>query len=492
LEDVLEVVHAEQRTGPVAGVIVQLGGQDPLGLALDMEAAGVPVAGTAPAAIHLAEDREEFAAVLAAAGLTMPRHGVARCADTAVQVAAGIGYPVLVRPSYVLGGRGMEIVYDAQALLEYVSRATQVPGGHPVLIDRFLDGAIEVEVDALYDGGQLYLGGVMEHIEEAGIHSGDSACALPPVTLCQDDIDRIRAATQAIAAGVGVRGLLNVQYALAAGVLYVLEANPRASRTLPFVCKATGTPLVKAAARIMLGETIADLRAEGLLPAAGDGGELPLDAPVAVREAVLPFGRFRDADGRGFDTVLGPEMRSTGEVMGLDATFATAYAKSQAAVYGALPVTGRAFVSVADRDKRAMIFPVKRLADLGFEIWATEGTAHVLLCNGVRAKVVRKHGDGPGPDGEPTVVTRILEGEADLIVSTSSRGRGQSMPQADGYEIRAAAIRRGVVYVTTVSGLAAVVQGIEAAIRGEVTVRSLQQHAAELSGRRRSADRSAG
>jgi carbamoyl-phosphate synthase large subunit len=482
LEDVLEVVHAEQETGPVAGVIVQLGGQTPLGLARALEAAGVPIAGTSPEAIHLAEDREAFAGVLAAAGLAAPRYGTARSADEAVEVAHEIGYPVLVRPSYVLGGRGMEIVYDDVTLAEYVTRAA---GGskkteHPVLIDRFLDDAIEVDVDALYDGTELYLGGVMEHIEEAGIHSGDSACALPPITLGHTDIDRIRAATEAIAAGVGVRGLLNVQYAIAAGVLYVLEANPRASRTVPFVSKATGVALAKAAARIMLGATIAGLRGEGMLVASGDGGDLPMEASVAVKEAVLPFGRFRDQYGQGVDTVLGPEMRSTGEVMGIDSSFGTAYAKSQAAVYGSLPVKGRVFVSVANRDKRSMIFPVKRLADLGFEIWATEGTAEVLRRNGVRAKIVRKHSDGPGPDGEPTVVTRILEGEVDLIVNTPFGSPGQSGPRLDGYEIRTAAVRRGVVCVTTVAGLAAAVQGIEAIIRGEVGVRSLQEHAVEL------------
>ena len=487
LEDVLEVVHAEQQTGPVAGVIVQLGGQTPLGLARALEDAGVPIAGTSPEAIHLAEDRGAFAGVLEKARLTAPRYGTARSAAEAADIAAEIGFPVLVRPSYVLGGRGMEIVYDTDALRAYVSRATQVsvgPGGaeHPVLVDRFLDDAIEVDVDALYDGAELYLGGVMEHIEEAGIHSGDSACALPPITLGHGDIDRIRAATEAIAAGVGVRGLLNVQYALAAGVLYVLEANPRASRTVPFVSKATGVPLAKAAARIMLGSTIAALRAEGALPGWGGvgGHQYPLDAPVAVKEAVLPFGRFRDAVGRGVDTVLGPEMRSTGEVMGIDANFGTAYAKSQTAVYGSLPVKGRVFVSVANRDKRSMIFPVKRLADLGFEIWATEGTAEVLRRNGVRAKIVRKHSDGPGADGEPTVVTRILEGEVDLIVNTPFGSPGQSGPRLDGYEIRTAAVRRGVVCVTTVSGLSAAVQGIEATIRGEVGVRSLQAHAAEL------------
>ena len=484
LEDVLEVVRAEQATGTVEGVIVQLGGQTPLGLARALEAARVPVVGTSPEAIHLAEDRGAFAGVLHRAGLTAPRYGMATTASEAASIAREIGYPVLVRPSYVLGGRGMEIVYDDATLRSYVARATDAGNGHspghPVLVDRFLDDAIEIDVDALYDGSELYLGGVMEHIEEAGIHSGDSACALPPITIGRGDIAQIRAATEAIANGVGVRGLLNVQYAMAGGVLYVLEANPRASRTVPFVSKATAVPLAKAAARIMLGSTIAGLRAEGLLPARGDGGDLPLDAPVAVKEAVLPFGRFRDPAGQGVDTVLGPEMRSTGEVMGIDATFGTAYAKSQAAVYGSLPVKGRVFVSVANRDKRSMIFPVKRLADLGFEIWATDGTAEVLRRNGVRAKIVRKHGDGPGPDGEPTVVTRILAGEVDLIVNTPFGSPGQSGPRLDGYEIRTAAVRRGVPCVTTAAGLAAAVQGIEAIIRGEIGVRSLQEHAALL------------
>src|SRR5579875_3188070 len=378
-EDVLEVVHAEQASGPVAGVIVQLGGQTPLGLAAELARAGVPVVGTSPEAINLAEDRGEFGRMLATAGLPAPRHGTAVSVAQARAVAAEIGYPVLVRPSYVLGGRGMEIVYDDAALEAFVGRATQASSEHPVLIDSFLDDAVEIDVDALFDGSELYLGGVMEHIEEAGIHSGDSACALPPITLGPDVIADVRAATEAIARGVGVRGLLNVQYALASGTLYVLEANPRASRTVPFVSKATAVPLAKAAARIMLGATVAQLRAEGMLPDAGDGGTLPLDAPIAVKEAVLPFGRFRDASGQGVDTVLGPEMRSTGEVMGIDEQFGTAYAKSQAAAYGgALPSRGRVFVSVASKDKRSMVFPVKRLADLGFEIWATRGTGEVL------------------------------------------------------------------------------------------------------------------
>jgi carbamoyl-phosphate synthase large subunit len=482
LEDVLEVVQAEQASGPVAGVIVQLGGQTPLGLARSLAAAGVPIVGTSPEAIHLAEDRGEFGAVLAAAGLPAPRHGTALSFAEAKAVADEIGYPVLVRPSYVLGGRGMEIVYDDVTLEAYVGRATEASPEHPVLIDRFLDDAIEIDVDALFDGEELFLGGVMEHIEEAGIHSGDSACALPPITLGRSDIARIRESTEAIARGVGVRGLLNVQYALTAGVLFVLEANPRASRTVPFVSKATATPLAKAAARIMLGATVAGLRAEGMLPATGDGGTLPLDAPVAVKEAVLPFGRFRDARGHGVDTVLGPEMRSTGEVMGIDEVFGTAYAKSQAAAYGPLPVKGRAFVSVANRDKRSMVFPVKRLADLGFEIWATEGTAEVLRRNGVRATIVRKHSDGVGPDGEPDIVARILAGQVDLIVNTPFGSPGQSGPRLDGYEIRTAAVRYGIPCVTTVQGLAAAVQGIEAITRGEVGVRSLQEHAMRLRG----------
>ncbi|MGB2838591.1 MAG: carbamoyl-phosphate synthase large subunit, partial [Actinomycetes bacterium] len=328
LEDVLEVVAAEQAVGEVAGVIVQLGGQTPLGLAQQLKDAGVPVVGTSPEAIHLAEERGAFGAVLAEAGLTAPRHGMATSFAEAKEIADEIGFPVLVRPSYVLGGRGMEIVYDDDMLRDYIGRATQVSPEHPVLVDRFLDDAVEIDVDALYDGDELFLAGVMEHIEEAGIHSGDSACALPPMTLGRADIERIRSATEAIARGVGVRGLLNVQFAQASDVLYVLEANPRASRTIPFVSKATATPVAKAAARVMLGATITQLREEGVLPATGDGGVMPMNAAIAVKEAVLPFGRFH-----GVDTVLGPEMKSTGEVMGIDSLFGTAYAKSQVAAY---------------------------------------------------------------------------------------------------------------------------------------------------------------
>jgi len=475
LEDVLEIVHAESLAGPVAGVIVQLGGQTPLGLAQKLKDAGVPIVGTSPEAIHLAEDRGAFGRVLAEAGLPAPKHGTATAFAEARAIAEEIGYPVLVRPSYVLGGRGMEIVYDDEMLRGYIERATLISPEHPVLVDRFLDDAVEIDVDALFDGDDLYLGGVMEHIEEAGIHSGDSACALPPITLGRSDIERIRRSTEAIARGVGVRGLLNIQFAMASDVLYVLEANPRASRTVPFVSKATAVPLAKAAARVMMGATIADLRAEGMLPAFGDGGTLPASAPIAVKEAVLPFGRFH-----GVDTILGPEMRSTGEVMGIDALFGTAYAKSQAGAYGPLPTSGTVFVSVANRDKRSMIFPIKRLADLGFTILATEGTAEVLRRNGVDSDVVRKHFESP--DGRRDTVQFILDGDIDLIINTPF-GVGARL---DGYEIRTAAVTKGIPCITTVQGLGAAVQGIEALMAGEIDVRSLQSYAAEMTQARES------
>ncbi len=470
-EDVTEVVEAERAAGPVVGVICTLGGQTPLGLAQQLKDAGIPVLGTAPEAIHLAEERGAFARVLTAAGLPAPKHGMATSYEEASAVAETVGYPVLVRPSYVLGGRGMEIVYDDAALEAYIGKATQVSPAHPVLVDRFLEDAVEIDVDALYDGIELFLGGVMEHIEEAGIHSGDSSCALPPITLGTSELARIRTSTEAIAAGVGVRGLLNVQYALKDDLLYVLEANPRASRTVPFVSKATAVPLAKAAARIAVGDTIATLRKEGLLPA-GDGSDLPFDAPISVKEAVLPFARFRTVDGSGVDTVLGPEMKSTGEVMGIDTDFGRAFAKSQAAAYGSLPTGGRAFVSLANRDKRSAIFPVKRLADLGFEILATAGTAAVLRRNGVVCEVLGKFSDGPD-----NCVERILAGEIDLVINTP---QGSGGTRGDGYEIRTAAVVVGIPCVTTVQGAAAAVQGIEAVRNGTLDVRSLQELHASL------------
>lgn len=476
LEDVLEVVHAERVAGPLAGVIVQLGGQTPLGLAKALKEAGVPIVGTSPEAIDLAEDRGAFGRVLAEADLPAPRHGTAYSTDDAIEVAREIGYPVLVRPSYVLGGRGMEIVYDDETLASYVTRATTASPEYPVLVDRFLDEAIEIDVDALYDGREMYLGGIMEHIEEAGIHSGDSACVLPPVTLGPEEMERVRRSTLALAEGIGVRGLMNVQFALAQDVLYVLEANPRASRTVPFVAKSTGVPIAKAAARIMLGETIEELREEGLLPPHGDGGMMPIHAPVNVKEAVLPFKRFRTREGQVVDSLLGPEMRSTGEVMGIDDAFGSAFAKSQLASTSGLPAEGTVFVSVANRDKRAMIFPVKRLADLGFRLLATAGTADVLRRNGIHAEVVHKHHAGQRADGARTIVDHILSGEVGMVVNTPS-GRDA---RADGYAIRAATTSVDKPIITTVQQLAAAVQGIEAQRTGITRVKALQEHAAEL------------
>ncbi len=475
LEDVLEVIDAERASGEVVGVIVQLGGQTALGLAHGLEQAGVPILGTSPSAIDLAEERGAFSRILEGAGLTAPRNGTATDVDSAVAIAEGIGYPVLVRPSFVLGGRGMEIVYDSPSLVDYFDRVKDqaiIGPEQPLLVDRFLDDAVEIDVDALFDGDELYVGGIMEHIEEAGVHSGDSACTLPPVTLGRDVIDRVRAATEAIARGIGVRGLLNVQFAIGAGVLYVLEANPRASRTVPFVSKALGIPLAKAASLVMTGRSIRDLVATGLLPAR-DGSTVPLDAPVAVKEAVLPFKRFRTREGVIVDSVLGPEMRSTGEVMGIDRDFPRAFAKSQQAAYGGLPREGVVFISVADRDKRAVVLPALRLRQLGFELWATEGTNEVLARHGIEARVVRKHsgGDGDG-DGEPSIVDLINAGEVDIVINTPS---GRSA-RADGIEIRTATVAADKPLITTMATVGAAVASMESSTE-PLTVTSLQDYA---------------
>ncbi|MFF2633570.1 carbamoyl-phosphate synthase large subunit [Microbacterium sp. NPDC058021] len=479
LEDVLEVLHAESRSGTILGVVCQLGGQTPLGLAKGIEAAGYTILGTQPEAIDLAEERELFSRLLDEAGLVAPRSGTAIDAAGAVAVAEGIGYPVLVRPSFVLGGRGMEIVYDTPSLHDYFARIADqaiIGPGMPLLVDRFLDDAVEIDVDALYDGTDLYIGGVMEHLEEAGIHSGDSSCTLPPMSLGRGEIDRVREATLAIAKGVGVRGLLNVQFAVSAGVLYVIEANPRASRTVPFVSKALGIPLAKAASRIMVGATVAELIAEGMLPPQ-DGSRVPLDAPIAVKEAVLPFKRFRTKDGRMVDSVLGPEMRSTGEVMGIDRDFPTAFAKSQAAAYGGLPLSGTVFISVADDDKRAVILPAHRLQELGYTITATEGTAEILARNGIRVEVVRKYSETMG-SGETNIVDLINAGEIDIVVNTPSGG----LSRADGYEIRAAAVAADKALFTTMAVLGAAVSALPV-LREGFRVRSLQEYAADRAAR---------
>ena len=478
LEDVLEVIHAEEQAGPIAGVVVQLGGQTPLGLAQALADEGVPIVGTSPTAINLAEDRGAFGQVLHRAGLVAPKHGTAFSPDEALEVAREIGYPVLVRPSYVLGGRGMVIVYDDDALVTYVEKAALASPEHPILIDRFLDDAIEIDVDAIFDGTDLYVGGIMEHVEEAGIHSGDSACTLPPATLGDAELEKVRVATRKLAEGIGVRGLMNVQFAIAQDILYVIEANPRASRTVPFVSKATGVPLASAASRVMLGATIQQLRDEGLLPASTDGGRLPDGAPISCKEAVLPFKRFRTKEGLAVDSLLGPEMRSTGEVMGIDRDFGSAFSKSQQGIGGGLPSSGAVLVTVANRDKRAMLFPVKRLVDLGFTILATRGTAAVLHRNGIPATVVRKLSERPhaGDPTEKSIVELIEDGTVQMVVNTPS---GQDA-RADGYAIRAATTSADKPIITTIATLAAAVLGIEAQLTEPVRVTSLQDHARNL------------
>jgi carbamoyl-phosphate synthase large subunit len=464
LEDVLAVVAAEQRHGgDVVGVLVQLGGQTPLKLAHPLEELGVPILGTPPEAIDRAEDRGRFGAILDDLGIPQPPGAIARSVEEALAVAGRIGFPVLLRPSYVLGGRAMEIVYGPEQMRTWLERNS---GEGAVLVDRFLEGAVEVDVDAVFDGHELFVGGVLEHIEEAGVHSGDSACVIPPYTLGRSVVAQLRDHTEAIARALGTRGLINMQYAVRDDDIFVLEANPRASRTTPFVSKATGVALAKIAARVMLGACLADLRREGVLPAT-DAVTGPAPASVAVKEAVMPFNRFP-----GTDTMLGPQMRSTGEVMGIDAEFGVAYAKSQEATGTmVLPRTGTVFVSMANRDKRVMIFPVKRLAELGFDVLATEGTADALRRAGLLAEVVHKVGEG-----SPHVVDRILAGEVDLVLNTPM-GSG---PRADGYEIRSAAVSHGVPCITTLSGILAAIQGIEALRANTVEVRSLQAYHQQL------------
>lgn len=474
LEDVLEVIHAEAASGELVGVIVQLGGQTALGLAKGLADAGIPILGTTPEAIDLAEERGAFSTILDQAGLTAPANGTATNLEQAVAIAKRIGFPVLVRPSFVLGGRGMEIVYDEPALHDYFRRIADqaiVGPDHPLLVDRFLDDAIEIDVDAIFDGNELYVGGIMEHIEEAGIHSGDSSCTLPPITLSFGQIDRVREATLKIAQGIGVVGLLNVQFALAHDVLYVLEANPRASRTVPFVSKALGITLAKAASLVMVGKSIQDLIADNHLPI-GDGTHIPATSAISVKEAVLPFKRFATKEGRFVDSLLGPEMRSTGEVMGIAVDFPTAFAKSQAAAGSALPIAGAIFVSVADRDKHQIVLPVRRLWQLGYEIMATSGTAAIFSRHGIPSRVVRKHSaDDDAPAG-PSIVDLILAGEVQVVVNTPTGTNARK----DGYEIRAATTAADIPIFTTIAQLSAAIASFETVIAGPFTVRSLQAH----------------
>ncbi len=467
LEDVLEVIHAETLAGPLLGVITQLGGQTPLGLAAQLKANGVVILGTSPEAINLAEERGAFGEILLEQSLNAPEFGMASSELEAKRIATRIGYPVLVRPSFVLGGRGMEIVYDDDALGGFITRATDITPDHPVLVDRFLDSAVEIDVDALFDGSELFLGGVMEHIEEAGIHSGDSACVLPSMTITSSQLEAIKSATYKIAHSVGVLGLINIQFAIADEILYVLEANPRASRTVPFVSKATGVALAKAAARIALGATIAELRTEGHLPATGDG----VAKGVSVKEAVLPWNRFRRTDGRGVDSVLGPEMRSTGEVMGISPGFGESYAKSQIAAFGPLPKAGTVFISLADKDKLSGVAPAAGLIECGFKVLATQGTSEFLALHRVVSIPVRKNSDGSGPMGERTIVEIISAGEINLVINTPV-GRGT---RADGWLIRTAAVQRSIPIITTTAGFNAAVEGIRFLQSNELSIKPLQE-----------------
>jgi len=454
LEDVLGIVEVEQPEG----VIVQFGGQTPLKLAAGLEAAGVPLLGTSPEAIDLAEDRGRFGALLERLGLKAPPYATARGPEAALAAAPRVGFPLLVRPSYVLGGRAMELVYSEDALADYLRR-TGATDTSEIFLDRFLENAIEVDVDAICDGEDVWIGGVMQHVEEAGIHSGDSACVLPPHSLGTEMLREIGEATSALALELGVVGLMNVQYGVLGDALYVIEANPRASRTVPFVSKATGQPLAKIACRVMLGERIADMD----LPFEPEGDH------VSVKEAVLPFDRFA-----GADALLGPEMRSTGEVMGVAPDFPAAFAKAQAAAGARLPAAGTVFLTVTDSDKAAVGAIAAQLHDLGFTVAATRGTAGTIARMGIPVETLNKLGEG-----SPHVVDKIEGGDVVLVINTPTG----TAARADGYEIRRAAIARGIPCITTMSGGMAAARAIAAARHGSPTVLSLQEiHRANAAG----------
>jgi len=453
VEDVLNIVDMEK---PI-GIIVQFGGQTPLNIAVALEKAGVNILGTTPSSIDRAEDRKKFQQMIKKLKLIQPDNGTATTFDGAKRIANRIGYPVVVRPSYVLGGRAMEIVYDDKDLQSFMDRAVEASGKHPILIDKFLEDAIEVDVDAIADGNTCVIGGIMEHIEEAGIHSGDSAMVLPPYTLGNDIVTAIKRNTYALAKELDVKGLLNIQYAVKNNIVYVLEVNPRASRTIPFVSKAIGVPLAKLATKIMIGKTLKDL---------GFTKEKEIKH-VAVKESVFPFVRFI-----GVDAILGPEMKSTGEVMGIDTIFGGAYAKSQIAAGQRLPTQGNVFISVKNQDKRNIVFIAKKLFDLGFKILATSGTADVLMKNDIDVVVLPKL-----YEGRPNIIDYIKDGKVDLIINTPSG----KLTKEDETKIRANAILYRVPLITTIAGAQASVNGIENLIkRKKINVKSLQEYHKEM------------
>ena len=450
-EDVMNIVEAEKPHG----VIVQFGGQTPLKLAIKLQNEGVKILGTSPDNIDLAEDRKRFGAMLAKLGIPQPENGTAMNAEEAKKIAARIGYPVLVRPSYVLGGRAMNIVYTEENLINYVKDAAIVSHDRPILIDKFLESAIEVDVDAIYDGDELFIGGIMEHIEEAGIHSGDSACVIPPFTLGKEEINTIKEHTYKIARGLNVIGLMNIQYAVKNSTVYVLEANPRASRTIPFVSKSINLPLAKIAARVMAGKKLKDMDFKRI-----DSTAL---GHFSIKEAVMPFNRFP-----GVDTILGPEMKSTGEVMGIDSSFGIAFAKTQIATNQFFPTSGTVFISVNDKDKKTIVDTAKKLAGMHFKIISTKGTYEVLEKNGIKCDLVLKI-----REGRPNVLDMIKNGEIDLIINTPE---GRSA-RSDGYYLRTAAVLHNVPSITTITGAAAAVQGIaELRSNPEVNVKPIQEY----------------
>ena len=455
-EDVVEIVRVEQHRGTLLGIVVQFGGQTPLKLAATLERAEVPILGTSPDAIDLAEDRRRFQGLLTRLGLRQPANGTAYSPAEAEEIALRIGYPVVIRPSYVLGGRAMEIVHDAAGLHRYIDHAVTVSGTSPVLIDRYLRNAIEVDVDAVSDGRQVAVAGIMEHIEEAGIHSGDSACSLPPYTLSSAAIAEIERQTIALARALGVVGLMNVQFAVQDGVIFVLEVNPRASRTVPFVAKATGVPIAKIAARVMLGEQLSNGSVGTIRERLSSGGH------VAVKEAVFPFERFR-----GVDPILSPEMKSTGEVMGLDTDFGRAFAKSQLGSGTNLPLKGCVFVSVRDEDKAALVEPCRRLATMGFSLVATQGTADALSAADLPVERVKKV-----REGRPHIVDRMLSGGVQLVFNTTEGAQAI----ADSFSLRRTALTHKIPYYTTVAGARAAVQAIAALRAGNLEVAPLQSY----------------